>query len=182
MPLIDADGDKAVEKAQEALNAFPAAFDAAWTEVSGRKLGLAAPEAGDRDLVNDLLTMMAAAKADFTLTFRALADAAEGDESALRARLTDGEAVTAWLAAWRERLAADEREATAAAIRAVNPIYIPRNHIVEDVIEAGLHENFEPFHAMNALLTDPFTERPGNEAYAAPAPEGGAIHRTFCGT
>ena len=182
LPLIDADSDKAVEKAQEALNAFPAAFDAAWTEVSGRKLGLAAPEAGDRDLVNDLLTMMAAAKADFTLTFRALADAAEGDESALRARLTDGEAVTAWLAAWRERLAADEREATAAAIRAVNPIYIPRNHIVEDVIEAGLHENFEPFHAMNALLTDPFTERPGNEAYAAPAPEGGAIHRTFCGT
>jgi len=52
----------------------------------------------------------------------------------------------------------------------------------EDVIEAGLHEDFEPFHAMNAVLADPFTEQPGKEAYAAPAPADGTIHRTFCGT
>ena len=184
LPLIDEDGDRAVEKAQAALNAFPAAFDAAWTNVSGRKLGLAAPGAEDKDLVNDLLTMMAKDEADFTLTFRALADAAEGDEAALRAHLTDEEAVTSWLTAWRGRLAADGRKdgAAAAAIRLVNPIYIPRNHIVEDVIEAGLHEDFEPFHALNAVLADPFSEKPGMEAYASPAPADGAIHRTFCGT
>ncbi len=184
LPLVDDDGDKAVEAAQEALDAYPAAFDAAWTDVSGRKLGLAAPEADDKALVNDFLTMMAADKADFTLTFRTLMNAATGDEAALRKHLTDSKALDPWLARWRERLAKDGRgdAAAAEAIRQVNPVYIPRNHIVEDVIEAGLHENFEPFHAMNAVLADPFREQPGKEAYAAPAPSGGAVHRTFCGT
>lgn len=184
LPLVDADGDKAVEKAQKALDAFPAAFDAAWTDVSGRKLGLAAPGADDKALVNDLLTMMAASGADFTLTFRALMHAATGDAAPLRERLTDPATLDPWLATWRARLAEDGRSgaAVAEAIRLVSPIYIPRNHIVEDVIEAGLHQNFEPFHAMNAVLADPFTEQPGKEAYAAPAPADGAIHRTFCGT
>jgi len=166
------------------LNAFPAAFDAAWTDVAGRKLGLAAPGADDKALVHDLLTMMAAEKADFTLTFRALMPAAAGDEAPVRERLTDAAVLDPWLATWRARLAEDGRggAATAEAIRLVSPIYIPRNHIVEDVIEAGLHEDFEPFHAMNAVLADPFTEQPGKEAYAAPAPADGTIHRTFCGT
>ena len=128
--------------------------------------------------------MMAAAQADFTMTFRALMNAAMGDEAPLREHLTEADALDPWLAAWRARLAEDGRggAAVAEAIRQVSPIYIPRNHIVEDVIEAGLHENFEPFHAMNAVLADPFTEQPGKEAYAAPAPADGAIHRTFCGT
>lgn len=184
LPLIDEDDDKAVEMAQEALNAYPAAFDAAWTDVSGRKLGLAAPAVDDKALVNDLLTLMAAAKADFTLTFRALIAAASGDDAALQAHLTDADALTQWLARWRARLAKDGRtgDATAEAIRQVNPIYIPRNHIVESVIEAGLHEDFAPFHAMNEVLADPYAEQPGKEAYAAPAPADGAVHRTFCGT
>lgn len=184
LPLIDADGDKAVETAQAALNAFPAAFDAAWTEVSGRKLGLAAPGGDDKALVNDFLTMMAKEEADFTLTFRSLADAAKGEEAALRDLIRDAEALEPWLKAWRARLAEDGRgdEATADAIRRVNPLYIPRNHIVEEVIEAGLHEDFAPFHAMNEVLAAPYEAQPGKEAYAAPAPAHGAVHRTFCGT
>jgi len=184
LPLVDEDGEKAVEKAQKTLDVFPAAFDAAWTDVAGRKLGLAAPGAEDKSLVNDLLTMMAAAKADFTLTFRALMNAAAGDEAPLREHLTDTATLDPWLVAWRARLTEDGRDnaAVAEAIRQVSPIYIPRNHIVEDVIEAGLHENFAPFHTMNEVLADPFTEQPGKEAYAAPAPADGAVHRTFCGT
>ena len=184
LPLVDEDPDKAVEKAQETLNAYPAAFDAAWTDIAGRKLGLAAPGAADKPLFNDLLTLMATAKADFTLTFRSLVTAAAGDESALRAHLTDPATLDPWLATWRARLAEDGRgqDATAEAIRMVNPLYIPRNHIVENVIEAGLHEDFAPFHALNEVLTDPFTEQPGKEAYAAPAPAEAAVHRTFCGT
>lgn len=184
LPLVDEDGDKAVEMAQAALDVFPSAFDAAWTDVAGRKLGLVAPGPDDKALVNDFLTMMAAEKADFTLTFRALMNAATGDEAPLREHLTDAAALDPWLTSWRTRLAEDGRDGAAVveAIRQVSPIYIPRNHIVEDVIEAGLHENFEPFHAMNAVLADPFNEQPGKEAYAAPAPADGAVHRTFCGT
>lgn len=184
LPLVDDDQDTAIEKAQAALDVFPAVFDAAWMNVAGRKLGFAAPGADDKGLVNDLLTMMATGKADFTLTFRALMSAAAGDEAPLREHLTDAATLDPWLTTWRARLAEDGRDddAVAEAIRQVSPIYIPRNHIVEDVIEAGLHENFEPFHAMNEVLADPFTEQPGKEAYAAPAPADGAIHRTFCGT
>ena len=99
-------------------------------------------------------------------------------------RLTDAATLDPCLETWRARLAEDGRDgaAVAEAIRTVSPLYIPRNHIVEDVIEAGLQEDFAPFHAMNEVLADPYAEQPGKEAYAAPAPADGAIHRTFCGT
>ncbi len=184
LPLVDEDQDKAVEQAQEALNAYPAAFDAMWTDIAGRKLGLAVPGIEDKPLFNDFLTLMATAKADFTLTFRSLTAAAVGDETALRTHLTDHGALEQWLATWRLRLAEEGRgqDVVAEAIGLVNPLYIPRNHIVENVIEAGLHEDFAPFHAFNEVLTNPFAEQPGKEAYAAPAPAEAAVHRTFCGT
>ncbi len=182
LPLIDDDSDKAIEKAQEALNGFPAAFDAGWTDISGRKLGLAAPTADDKPLVNDLLTMMAAAGADFTLTFRSLSDAARGDDAPLRGHLGDAADLSDWLTRWHARLAEDGAASPSTLLDATNPLYIPRNHIVEEVIELSLHQNFDPFHALNEVLADPFTPQPGKEAYAAPAPKDAAVHRTFCGT
>jgi uncharacterized protein YdiU (UPF0061 family) len=65
---------------------------------------------------------------------------------------------------------------------AVNPLYIPRNHKVEEALKSAEANNFEPFETLNEMLKDPFTERPGLEAYAAPNPSPNPAYRTFCGT
>jgi len=89
----------------------------------------------------------------------------------------------AWIAAWRERLAAEGDAASrAAALRAANPIYIPRNHLVEEALTAAEQGNTAPFEALAAVLADPFTERPGLERYATPAREEERVLATFCGT
>jgi len=116
---------------------------------------------------------MAAARADWTLTWRALAEA---DPAALRALL--GAVPEAWLARWRARRAPD----AAARMAAVNPAYIPRNHLVEAALAAAGAGDMAPFEAMLAVITDPFTARPGLDAYALPAPAGFGPYRTFCGT
>ena len=171
--LIDPDADRAVDLATEVLTAVEARYQVAWLAVMRAKLGLAGVQADDRALVDDLLALMAAARADWTLTWRALAEA---DPAALRALL--GAVPEAWLARWRARRAPD----ALATMAAVNPAYIPRNHLVEAALAAAGAGDMAPFEAMLAVITDPFTARPGLDAYALPAPAGFGPYRTFCGT
>ena len=171
--LIDPDADRAVDLATEVLTAVEARYQVAWLKVMRAKLGLAGVQADDRALVDDLLALMAAARADWTLTWRALAEA---DPAALRALL--GAVPAAWLARWRARRAPD----ALATMAAVNPAYIPRNHLVEAALAAAGAGDMAPFEAMLAVITDPFTARPGLDAYALPAPAGFGPYRTFCGT
>ena len=171
--LIDPDADRAVDLATEVLTAVEARYQVAWLKVMRAKLGLVGVQADDRALVDDLLALMAAARADWTLTWRALAEA---DPAALRALL--GAVPEAWLARWRARRAPD----ALATMAAVNPAYIPRNHLVEAALAAAGAGDMAPFEAMLAVITDPFTARPGLDAYALPAPAGFGPYRTFCGT
>ena len=137
----------------------------------------------DAALVEQLLELMQAAMADFTLSFRRLAEAAEGETAPLLALLGGTPEAAAWIAAWRERLGAEGDAASrAAALRAANPIYIPRNHLVEEALTAAEHGDTAPFEALAAVLADPFTERPGLERYATPAREEERVLATFCGT
>jgi uncharacterized protein YdiU (UPF0061 family) len=128
---------------------------------------------------------MAKARADFTLSFRHLADAAEGNDGPLRALFEDPGDIDAWLGRWRARLSgeADAPGARAARMRAINPLYIPRNHVVEEVLSAAVAErDFSPFETMLAAITRPFEERAEFARYAiSPTPEQ-AVLRTFCGT
>jgi uncharacterized protein YdiU (UPF0061 family) len=64
----------------------------------------------------------------------------------------------------------------------VNPIYIPRNHVVEAALVAATDGDMAPFRQLLDVLAQPFDERPGLDAYAAPAPPSAARYRTFCGT
>jgi len=173
--LIDPDPDRAVAKATEVLTALEARYQAAWLAVMRAKLGLAGEQAGDRALVDDLLALMAEARADWTLTFRALAGL-EADPTRLRALL--GDVPEAWLARWRARRAPD----ALARMAAVNPVYIPRNHVVEAALAAAGEGDLAPFEQLLAVLADPFTLRPGLDAYALPAPAGFGPYVTFCGT
>ena len=89
----------------------------------------------------------------------------------------------AWSERWRARLRRPGcRTAVAEAMDRVNPVYIPRNHQVEEALEAATAGDLEPFERLLDVLAEPFDERPGLEAYAAPAPPSFGAYRTFCGT
>ena len=187
LPLLDADQDAAVAVAQEVLAGFAPRFESAWLGGLARKVGIAAMREGDEALVQDLLQRMQENEADFTLTFRALADAAASPagEAAVGALFRDPASFEAWAGRWRARLAEEAGSATErrTAMRAVNPAFIPRNHQVERVIAAAVErEDFAPFEALLAVLARPFDDQPEAADYARPPQAEEKVLQTFCGT
>jgi serine/tyrosine/threonine adenylyltransferase len=187
LPLLAENKAKALAAAEASLSSFAAIFNAAYVGGLRHKLGLAAEHDGDAALAQDLLTLMAENHADFTLCFRLLCVAsadAEG-EAAVRALFADGSAYDAWAARWRRRTTEDtmEPDARRSAMRAVNPAYIPRNHLVEAALNAAVsREDFAPFEQLLEVLSRPFEERSGYERYAAPPAPEERVQQTFCGT
>ncbi|MGA9765412.1 MAG: protein adenylyltransferase SelO [Rhodomicrobium sp.] len=187
LPLL-ADGiNESVELAQAAINAFVPLFETAYTEGFRRKLGLFRPEEGDRALAEDLLARMASNGADFTLTFRRLCDAAAGAraDNTPRSLFADPGAFDEWAALWRRRLANEGGDPVVrlAAMRRANPLFIPRNHLVEEAISAAQNErNFEPFESLLTVLSAPYDDQPGFERYADPPRPDQIVRETFCGT
>ena len=185
LPLLD--NDEAAAKAS--LEGFAPRFRAAYGAGLRRKIGLRTEREGDEDLVQSLLGLMAADKADFTLTFRWLCDAAEGRDAAVRGLFGDDAGFAAWLERWRVRLALETAPAevapgdTAAAMRGVNPMFIPRNHLVEEALTAAVERaDFAPFEALLAVLSRPYDDDPALAHYAAPPREEERVLQTFCGT
>ena len=187
LPLLNDDVDAAVEEATEALGAFAPGFEQAYHDGLLRKIGIESPRDGDVELARDLLVAMHENMADWTLTFRGLADAALGPDhdDAVRALFTVGAAYDAWAARWRARLAEDGSapDATRARMRQVNPAFIPRNHRVEAMIRAAVdRDDFAPFEELLAVVTKPFDDQPGMDMYAAPPEAHERVRATFCGT
>jgi uncharacterized protein YdiU (UPF0061 family) len=172
LPLFDDNSEAAVEAATEVLNGFTAAYERHWAEGMAAKLGIAAP---DRALVEDVLKLMRLQKVDFTRFFRALS------ASTARTLFTEPEPFDAW-AARREVLLPADRAAVAAAMDQVNPVYIPRNHRVEEALAAATEGEMGPFRRLVDVVSRPFEERPGLEDYVGPAPAGCAPYVTYCGT
>jgi uncharacterized protein YdiU (UPF0061 family) len=187
LPLINDEPERAVEVATEALETFPQHYEKAWLAVMRRKLGLQHAEVEDAALANEFLEAMQAGRADFTLAWRALADAAEGRDAALRGLFaTNPEKLDAWLPRWQARLAR-ERSSTdkiAAAIRRTNPFLIPRNYLVEQALDAASNDgDLEPFNKLLDVLAAPYVENEATRPYSHPAPkEHTAQYQTFCGT
>ena len=186
LPLIaDGNSDRAPALATEVLEAFPGRYEVHWLTHARAKLGLAQPDPDDGSLVTDWLALLQAQSVDFTLAWRRLADAAEDNPHPLHVLLPDG-AADSWLARWRTRLDGEGAalDVRAAGMRRVSPIYIPRNHRVEEALSAASDDgDLEPFERLLDVITHPYQERPGLDAYATPAPaDVTAGYRTFCGT
>ncbi|WP_435259372.1 protein adenylyltransferase SelO [Thioclava sp. FR2] len=176
VPLIPGEGEAVVADLNARLSGIAGRYRAEWEVVMRRKLGLAGEEPADGALADDLLSAMTGA--DWTLTFHRLADAAEGDETGLRGLFEDFAAIEAWLPRWRARL----DKGSAARMRGVNPVVIPRNHKVEEALAAAEAGDLGPFQALLAQVTRPFGAERGREAYVLPAPKGFGDYVTFCGT
>jgi uncharacterized protein YdiU (UPF0061 family) len=187
LPLIDANTDRAVELATEALAAFAVNFSELSLAGMRRKLGLAVREDGDAALADDLLGAMHRNQADFTLTFRGLCDAAEREEgdARLRSLFVNPRDYDQWAGRWRARLVREPLlpHERAEAMRQVNPAYIPRNHRIERVIAAAVErQDFGPFAELSAVLSQPYRPAQGLESYADPPQPGERVLQTFCGT
>jgi protein adenylyltransferase len=167
-----------VALATESLGAFRRQYSVAWAAGMRAKLGL--PEGIDdavsAPLVDGLLALLQESRVDYTSFFRQLGQAARGDTEPARGLFINLTAFDEWLARWRA-LGPD-----AEAMDRVNPIYIPRNHLVEEALAAGTDGDLDPVERLLAAVTAPYDQRPGLERYAEPAPEDFGDYRTFCGT
>ncbi len=188
LPLLGDDEDASVAQVQAVINAFPEQYAAAWLEGMRAKLGLAHPQDDDRVLAQDLLELMAQQEADFTLTFRGLAElsiSADAAEQRWLSLFNEPATAQLWLVRWRQRLQLETTDAAArqAAMLAVNPLYIPRNHQVEACIRAAEDAgDFSVFAQLLATLKAPFTVQRDKEHYAQPPSAEQIVHQTFCGT
>ena len=184
LPLLGDTESQAIAAAQEVVTSFGALFDRAYRDAMTTKLGIANADGEDGTLVEELLALMTAGNADFTLTFRSLAQARDGNESAFRAHVGDSPEVSEWLASWRRRLADNGGDTGDVRMRLhrANPLYIPRNHLVESAIHAAITGDYGPFHTLCEVTQRPFDAQPGREMYASAAREEERVEHTFCGT
>jgi uncharacterized protein YdiU (UPF0061 family) len=183
LPLLHDDEEEAIGLAVAALGGFRRRYDAAWSAGMRGKLGLPdGPDGAPGDevtaaLVDELLLLLQHNHVDHTSFYRALSSAARGDAGPARDLVLDLAAFDGWAGRWLA-LGPD-----ADAMDRVNPVYIPRNHLVEEGLAAATDGDLAPLHRLLEAVAAPYEERPGFERHAAPAPEGfGAAYRTFCGT
>jgi len=174
LPLFADDQERAVAIATEALGGFTQRYQAAWSAGMAAKLGL--PADTPASLATDLLALLHASQVDYTSFFRHLGAAARGDAEPARALFADLAGFDAWAATWR---AADPDPAL---MDRANPVYIPRNHLVEEALVAATAGDLAPVQQLLEVLARPYDERPGLDRYAEPAPGDFGSYRTFCGT
>ena len=187
LPLLGEDDEARMAQAHEALDAFAPRFQAAWSEGLRSKIGLAEAREGDDELAGGLLECMADQRADFTSVFRRLCDVSAADPSTdagVRALFEAPAAFDAWAQRWRTRLAAEDSrdEVRRTAMRAVNPAFIPRNHRVEQAIEAATAGDVGPFDALLAAVTRPYEDQPEHASLTTPPEPHEIVRQTFCGT
>lgn len=166
--------DAAVEHATEIVHAMPDLIRTHWLRLFGAKIGLKSAHDSDLDLITDLLGRMAAQKADFTNTFRNL------NNTTARDQFADPACFDAWRQNWQARLISEP--AAADTMQAANPCLIPRNHRIEQMIEAAVANDLAPFHRLLTALEKPYeTDQNVTDLTRAPQPSE-IVPATFCGT
>lgn len=184
LPAIHSVSPDDLEAAKLLVDAIPGRFRASWDRLMRAKLGLAEGDADDRPLVDDLFAALEQHSVDFTSFFRALAMLLRGDGARLEQLLPTPDAMAPWVARWWEHIESDGVSplVRADAMDTVNPLYIPRNHIIEPALEAAEAGDMGPWQELLEVVQQPFVERPGLERFAEPGPVDAAPYRTFCGT
>lgn len=179
--------EEAAALATARLDRFPAIFDAAHTRVLRAKLGLSREEEGDGALATDLLERMADSDVDYTILFRRLCASATdvSADAEVAALFANAGAFHDWAEAWRQRTAREDRtpDSRAASMRRVNPAFIPRNHRVEEIIQAAIVDaDFAPFERLLGVVTRPYEDQPEHAHFADPPSPEERVVATFCGT
>jgi uncharacterized protein YdiU (UPF0061 family) len=175
LPLLSDNVEEAIALAEGSFGIFQTRYDAVWSSGMRAKLGLAA-DVDAATLVDELLLLLKQSRVDYTSFFRHLGAAARGDSEGARGLFADLAGFDAWLARW-QALRPD-----ADIMDRANPIYTPRNHLVEEALAAATAGDLAPLERLLGAVRAPYEERPGFERYASPAPDDFGNYQTFCGT
>jgi uncharacterized protein YdiU (UPF0061 family) len=186
VPLVDADQDRAVAVLTSLLEAFPERFEAERLAVMRRKLGLTAARDGDAALIKQLLDLMQLETVDHTIAFAALAAGAEkGRADEFESLFAGKQDIANWTSSWNERRLAETASPadSASVMRMANPLFIPRNHRIEEAIRAAEDQNdFAPFHRLADVLAKPLADQPDHAELQLPPAPHQRVTKTFCGT
>ena len=179
LPLIDKNKDKAIKIVTEIINNFGEIYKKNWLEMMKKKLGLIGEKDNNEKLINDLLSLLHEQKADYTNTFCSLMN-----EDVQNDKIFNNKEFIDWHQKWKECLAKNNNstEESLKLMRSVNPIVIPRNHKVEEVLEAANKDDLNPFHDFLKVLEKPYENQSKTNNYQSPAPPSAKKYQTFCGT
>ncbi len=178
VPLIDKDQDKAIKIATEVINSFEKKYEEKWINMMRNKLGLLGLEDKDKFLILDLLTWMHEKKADYTNTFCHLMKV-----TIKKDKLFNDIDFINWKKRWEERLSKnnDSQKKSLELMKKNNPLVIPRNHKVEEALEAADKNDLKPINRLIEILKDPYTQKDDILDYQTPS-YSNKKYQTFCGT
>jgi len=179
LPLLSENETEAINIAQDCLSDFADQYQQQWLTMMRHKLGLLNEQPEDAELITDLLTWMHKAHADFTLTFRELSQPHQPEGEHYQT-----EAFQTWYARWQTRHEYNNasHEDVIALMQRTNPAVIPRNHLVEQALDAAYDHDFTPLHELLAALKTPYDNRHRAEKYKRPPLPEERVYQTFCGT
>jgi uncharacterized protein YdiU (UPF0061 family) len=180
LPVLHADQARAIGIAEEAIGSFPERFRRHWLSTMRSKLGLFNEEAEDHSLAEALLDGMHRNGSDYTNTFRALVQNLDSDIP-----LSGDAAFAEWVTRWQARLTRQpqSRESSVQLMRSHNPAVIPRNHRVEEALEAAVGRgDFAPMNRLLEVLSKPYDDPPEPDVYRTPPAPSERVYQTFCGT
>ena len=185
IPLIDKNEKNSINILTQKISLIQSKYEKAWLKVMSEKIGITKIQDGDLELINDLLDIMKNEKADFTLVFRYLADFIIGKESLLINLFDNSKKINEWIINWKNRIEKEGKfdKSLSSKMKKINPLYIPRNHLVEHALDEALSkENYKPFYKLLGFVTNPYNEISNSEEYTLPAPINDKPYKTFCGT
>jgi uncharacterized protein YdiU (UPF0061 family) len=179
LPLLDDEIEKAADTIEEVVNGFGALYKDKWLSMMRAKLGLFGARAEDESLITDLLDWMQRAGADYTNTFRHLTE-----EKPPQGKPYNDRAFKEWYTHWQAQLAKSTKplESSLSLMRANNPAVIPRNHKVEQVLDAAANGDLKPLKDLLTALQEPYENRSDLESYQSPPKPEDRVYQTFCGT
>ena len=179
IPLIDKDEQKAISIATETINNFEKLYEEKWLNMMRDKLGLFGEDKEDKNLIFELLTWMENNKADFTNTFCNLMEI-----QSIKDPIYQNEEYLNWKTKWKKRLEKNntDKEKYLELMRSVNPIFIPRNHKVEEALKDAGEGNLETLNKLLEVIKDPYKDNNMLGEYQKPMPSENGKYQTFCGT
>ncbi|MCH2263949.1 MAG: YdiU family protein [SAR86 cluster bacterium] len=185
-PLIDQDSDKAEEQAQEVINQFPNKMKVALMTVMCKKIGLKSTNSNSQETLQKLLSIMLDNESDYTLTFRYLSEIIKGKGNTLfKKQFLEHKQISNWLKEWTDLIKDQSlsKKEIALSMESSNPVFIPRNHLVERAIEAAVENNdFSEMKTLLAILNRPYEEQSSYSDFMKPPKPHEVVHQTFCGT
>ena len=185
IPLVHKDQNEAIKLLTEVLQLIKPVYTNYWLSSMRSKIGLSKEDQDDINLISQLLNLMKINKVDFTLCFRYLSKALVGDIKSIKNLFKNDIAFDNWMTLWKERVSQESisDEKIASSMNAVNPLYIPRNHKVEEALEAAVFDNnMKPFLKLHDILKNPYDEIKEFHEYEKPVKNSSVGYKTFCGT